>query len=169
MARLVDDLLSLARADAGQQIAVGRVELDRVLMEVVQQMAPHSRGVALSITEIDQIQARGDADRLKQLLLILVDNALKYTPAGGEVRVALRRDDGVAAVTVADTGIGIAPSDLPHIFERFYQADVARTRGRSGAGLGLSIARWIVDQHGGEITAASGPGKGSTFTVRLPL
>ena len=125
---------------------------------------------------------RGDAERLRQLVVNLLLNGLRFTPPGGRVTVRCRRDRGQAVVAVADTGVGIAPEDLPHIFERFYRADPARGRAGSasgsldrdrtiggGAGLGLPIARWIAEAHGGSITVQSEPGKGSVFTVRLPL
>lgn len=111
---------------------------------------------------------QGDEDRLKQLLLILVENALRYTPAGGTVTLWLRRERPWVTVGVEDTGIGIDPADLPHIFDRFWRADRARSRHRGGTGLGLAIARWIVDQHSGEVLVDSTPGKGTRFTVRLP-
>ncbi|HEX9017108.1 MAG TPA: ATP-binding protein, partial [Chloroflexota bacterium] len=168
MSRLVADLLVLARADAGQELKWARVELDRVLIDTLKEARPVAGGLKLSITEIDQVEIDGDPDRVKQLLLILIDNAVRYTPEGGEVRLGLRRDGGEAVVTVADTGIGIASEDLPYIFERFYRADKARSRAQGGTGLGLSIARWIVDRHGGAISVESTPEKGSTFRVRLP-
>src|SRR5579884_2754437 len=111
-----------------------------------------------------------DASRIRQLLLNLLTNAVKYTPAGGSVRLQLAAADGRVTLTVADTGIGIAPGDLPHIFDRFWRADSARTRTgeRPGAGLGLAICKWIAEAHGGQIEVASRPGRGTTFTVTLP-
>ena len=114
-------------------------------------------------------QVVGDEDRLKQLLLILLDNALKYSPPDGRVTLGLRRDDAQAEVLVRDTGIGIAASDLPHVFERFYRADPARNRDSGGTGLGLPIARWIARQHGGDVIIESEPGHGTTATIRLPI
>lgn len=102
-------------------------------------------------------------------MLILVDNAIKYTPSGGEVSLSLRKHSGATTLEVADTGIGISAEDLPHIFERFYRADKSRMRSASGTGLGLAIAKWIAEQHGGEISVKSSPGVGTTFTIRLPL
>ncbi len=169
MNRLASDLLALARADAGQVLEFRQVELDRLLLEVFHEAKVLARGVKLAIRDLDQAATQGDPDRLKQLLLILVDNALKYTPPGGEVALSLNREGGLAVLKVADTGIGIAPEDLPHIFERFYRADKARARDQAGTGLGLSIAKWIVERHGGQIEVDSVPGQGSTFTVRLPL
>ncbi len=169
MGRLVADLLVLARADAGQPLKLQTVELDRLLLELFQETRVLARDRRVSLRELDQARVQGDRDRLKQLLVILVDNALKYTPEGGEIRLALRTERGAVAVAVADTGIGIDPEDLPHIFERFYRADKARSRDQGGTGLGLSIARWIAERHGGQLSVESTPGRGSIFTVRLPL
>jgi len=107
---------------------------------------------------------------VRQLLLNLIENAVKYTPRGGNVSVQLGASDGEVRVTVADSGIGIAPGDLPHVFDRFWRADSARTRtgARPGAGLGLAISKWIVEAHGGAIEVQSRPGRGTTFTVTFP-
>jgi signal transduction histidine kinase len=112
---------------------------------------------------------KGDATSLRRLFLILIDNAVKYTPASGKVEVSLHRNDGFAVAEVRDTGIGIAQTDLPNVFERFYRADKARTRELGGVGLGLSIGRWITEVHLGTIEVQSAPGRGSIFQVRLPL
>jgi signal transduction histidine kinase len=111
----------------------------------------------------------GDSDRLKQLMLNLVDNAIKYTPAGGTVSLSLSRQNGWAHLTVSDTGVGIPQEDLPHIFDRFYRVDKARNRLQGGSGLGLAIAKWIVQAHGGGIQVNSRVGEGTTFTVTLPV
>ena len=111
----------------------------------------------------------GDPDRLKQLILILIDHAIKYTEPGGRVVVSLRRTDGDVVIDVSDTGVGIAPEHLVHVFERFYRADPARSRNAGGTGLGLPIARWIVEEHGGTVELASTAGNGTTATVRLPV
>ncbi|WP_049823060.1 sensor histidine kinase [Thermobaculum terrenum] len=120
----------------------------------------------MSIEGLAPTQVRGDPDALRQLLLILLDNALKYTAAGGRITVGLEAGGDAAVLKVADTGIGIPPEHLPHIFERFYRVDPARSGG--GSGLGLAIARWLAEAHGGGIQVESAPGRGSTFTVRLP-
>jgi signal transduction histidine kinase len=128
--------------------------------------------VKLTIKEIDQIAVCGDRDRLKQVLINLVSNGIKYTPAGGRVLVSLGRKDRYATVSIEDNGPGIPAEDLPHIFERFYRAEKARKRskdGKGGYGLGLSIAYWIVHLHEGDITVDSVIGKGTTFTVKIPL
>jgi two-component system OmpR family sensor kinase len=175
MSRLVADLLLLARADAGIHLDTQPVELDTLLLEVYRQARIMSRGVDVRLGHEDQAVVLGDPDRLRQLLLNLVDNALKYTPPDGQVQLSLYNDDEWVRIVVSDTGIGIphedlqaGPSGLPLIFERFYRADPARSREEGGTGLGLSIAQWIAQAHGGQITVQSEMGEGSTFTVRLP-
>lgn len=169
MSRLVADLLLLAQADAGVKLEFRPVELDTLLLDVYRQAQTLAQGVKVKLGEEDQALVMGDPDRLRQLLLNLVDNALKYTPAGGEVTLSLQREPGWVCIAVSDTGIGIPPEDLPHIFERFYRSDKARTRGKGGTGLGLAIAKWIAEAHNGRITVESAPNRGSTFTVWLPL
>lgn len=167
MRRLVNDLLLLAQADSGLQIQRQPVELDTLLLEVYRQAQVMAGDVTVRLGAEDQAIVEGDADRLKQLLLNLVVNALKYTLAGGTVTLTLRRSLGWVQIVVADSGVGIATEDLPHIFDRFYRADRSRTRS-GGSGLGLSIAQWIAQVHGGRIEVESSVGVGSTFTVWLP-
>ncbi|MCX6022588.1 MAG: ATP-binding protein [Chloroflexi bacterium] len=168
MSRLVQDLLTLARADAGQPMPQATVALAPLVEDVAAQARLLSRGQHVISTEISRpSDVTGNPDALRQLVLLLLDNAVKYTPAGGRINVRLGSQNGTVGLSVSDTGIGIAPEDLPHIFERFYRADRARKAG--GTGLGLAIARWIVEQHHGSIQAESIPGEGSSFTVRLPL
>jgi len=124
--------------------------------------------VNVQMAEIDQVCVMGDPDRLKQLMLNLIGNAFKYTPAGGQVLLRLSQEAGWACIQISDTGAGIPPQDLPYIFERFYRVDKARTRHQGGSGLGLSIARWIAQAHGGRIDVSSEVEKGSTFSVWLP-
>ncbi len=170
MSRLVSDLLWLAQADAGVQLQLKPVELDTLLLDVYRQALVIAGGrVQVQLGHEDQAIVAGDADRLRQALLNLVDNAVKYTPAGGRVTLSLHREPGWVRITVADTGIGIAPEDLPHIFERFYRVDKARSRALGGTGLGLSIVQWIAQAHGGQITVESRPGVGSEFTLWLPI
>jgi two-component system phosphate regulon sensor histidine kinase PhoR len=126
--------------------------------------------VRLHLNEIDQVYVNGDRDRLKQVFINLVSNAIQYTPQGGEVFLSLEQIKDQARVIVRDTGPGIPAEDLPHIFERFYRAEKSRTRGKStGFGLGLSIANWIVERHGGRIEVLSQEGKGTTFVIWLSL
>jgi signal transduction histidine kinase len=190
MGRLVSDLLTLARSDAVTQTERTRakgykkeseqkqqVDLDSLLLAVFRQYQPlgengngetRQQGPRLLLQHITPVQVYGDADQLKQVLVALLDNALKYTPYEGSVALSLTTDEHQAIVKVSDTGIGILPDDLPHIFERFYRADRARSRDRGGSGLGLAIVQSIVQEHQGSIEVESTPGKGSTFTLRLP-
>ena len=175
MTRLVGDLLLLAQADAGLPIRRAPVALDAVMVEVFEQMRAIAGGVKVGVGAEDAIAVAGDADRLKQLMINLVGNAIQYTPPGGSVTLNLKRQDGWAVFSVSDTGPGIPPEHLPHIFERFYRVDKSRSRyeagangASSGAGLGLSIAQWIAQSHGGRIEAKSEVGKGTVFTVYLP-
>jgi two-component system, OmpR family, sensor kinase len=169
MGRLVTDLLALARADAGQQLACRPLMLDALLVDVYQQARLQAGPVRLTIGDLTQVEVVGDVDRLKQLLFNLVDNASRYTPPGGTVTLSLVEQDGMAALSVRDTGPGIAPDDLPRIFERFYRADDARSREAGGTGLGLAIRRVIAEAHGGRIEVESTLGQGSTFTVWVPI
>jgi two-component system OmpR family sensor kinase len=169
MQRMVQDLLLLAQADAGVQIQKQPVELDTLLLDVYRQARLKAGGVKLTLGSEDQAQVMGDSDRLKQLFTNLLDNAIKYTPNGGEVTLSLVRDTQWVHVDIADTGAGIPEADLPKIFDRFYRVDKARSRDRGGTGLGLSIVKWIVDAHSGRIEVKSEVGKGTTFTVSLPL
>jgi heavy metal sensor kinase len=172
MTRLVGDLLLLAQAESGSlPLDMQTVELDTILLEVFNQMKTLAGDkVELSIGEIDQVQLTGDRDRLKQMLLNLVGNAVQYTPAGGSVALALSKTDLQAKLIISDTGPGIPAEDLPHIFERFYRGQrTHRPDQTSGYGLGLSIAYWIVRNHGGYIEVSSREGQGTTFCVWLPL
>jgi signal transduction histidine kinase len=167
LTRLVADLLALARADAGVDIRRALVDLDALVLETFQTARPLAQGQTLALDPFEPAQVLGDEDRLRQLVLILLDNAIKYTPAGGRVTLGLSQRESGAEIMVHDTGVGIAATDLPHVFERFYRADPARGRDPGGTGLGLPIARWIAEQHGGTITIQSEPGQGTTVTVLL--
>ncbi|MBU4224924.1 MAG: HAMP domain-containing histidine kinase [Chloroflexi bacterium] len=172
LTRLVGDLLLLTQAESGKlPLDFKPVELDTLLLDVSKEMHVLARErVQLKVTDIDQIQVNGDRDRLKQVLLNLVSNAIKYTPQGGEVFLSLSKVGGQARLIVRDSGPGIPAEDLPHIFERFYRAEKSRTRSESaGFGLGLSIANWIVTHHAGRIEVNSQEGKGTTFCIWLPL
>jgi signal transduction histidine kinase len=169
LTRLVADLLALARADAGVVIKQDPIDLDALVLEVFRSARQLAHGQQLHVDPFEPVRMPGDGDRLKQLLLILLDNALKYTPADGSVTIGLRRQGDTVEILVRDTGVGIAPKDLPQVFERFYRADPARSRDPGGTGLGLSIAQWIAEQHGGGIAIESALGVGTTATVRLPI
>ena len=172
LTRMVGDLLLIAQAETGRlPLQKEYLELDNLLFEVLQEMHVFAgEKVALKLTEIDQISIEGDRDRLKQVLLNLVSNAIQYTPQGGEVILSLAKTDKKARVVIRDTGPGIPAEDLPHIFERFYRTEKSRTRSKTpGFGLGLSIAYWIIKNHDGEINVESEEGKGTTFEISLPL
>lgn len=171
MTRLVGDLLVLAQADSGN-LPLDRkpLDLDALLLEVCREVQVLAGNVHVSVSEIDQARVIGDRDRLKQVVLNLVTNAIKYTPEGGRVTLGLSQVKNWARLTVTDTGIGIPADELPRIFDRFYRVDKARSRAMGGAGLGLSIAQRIAQMHSGRIEAASeGVNKGTTFALWLPL
>ncbi len=175
MTELVDALLMLARADEGRApLHVETLDFREILEEVAETASILGEQGAVQVAV--EVPARplpleADRSRVRQLLLNLVTNAVKYTPAGGSVGIGSVVRDAVVVVTVRDTGIGIAPGDLPHVFDRFWRADPARSRTgqRPGAGLGLAICKWIAEAHGGSIALESRPGRGTTVTVTLPI
>ena len=172
LTRLVGGLLLLAQAESGKLALVEKpVELDLLVTEVFQEMSVLAGNkVRLRLNEIDQVIINGDRDRLKQVLINLMANAIQYTPHGGEVFLSLEKISEQARLICRDTGPGIPPEDLPHIFERFYRAEKSRTRGKTtGFGLGLSIANWIVERHGGRIEVNSKDGQGTSFAIWLPI
>jgi heavy metal sensor kinase len=167
----VDGLLTLARADAGDiDLAREPVDLKSLLEETVAMLRPMAEqaGLALDLAAAEAVRTRGDAGRLREVATNLVTNAIRYNRPGGRVDVSLRAEADAAVLTVADTGPGIPEADRPHLFERFYRVDKARSREVGGSGLGLSITKWIVEAHGGTIDFVSRVGEGTTFTVRLP-
>ena len=169
---LVEDLLNLSRADAGHQpLQVEELYLNDLLEECCRsaQVQARQKGVHLAAPPVPDIGFRGDPALLRRLIANLLDNAIRYTPEGGQVQACLAADRSHAVLTVGDTGVGIPPESIDHIFERFYRVDKARSRADGGFGLGLSIVKWIVDAHHGEVRVESRPGEGTTFTVRLPL
>ncbi len=172
LTRMVGDLLLLAQAESGKlPLNLRTVMLDELLTDVFQEMRVLAgEKVRLKLTDIDQITLNGDRDRLKQVFINLVSNAIHYTPPGGEVYLGLSKSHEMARVIIRDTGPGIPAADLPHIFDRFYRSEKSRTRSKLGGfGLGLSIAFFIVDSHGGRIEVDSQEGHGTTFAVYLPL
>jgi two-component system, OmpR family, heavy metal sensor histidine kinase CusS len=173
MARLIEDLLLLARADAGlPPLPLDRVELTPLVRDVCEQgqVLAQARQLEISAQVPDEpVYVDANDPELRRLLLLLVDNAVKYTPAGGHITVSVDRDAGGASVTVRDTGIGIPDTALPHVFERFYRVDESRNRDAGGTGLGLSIAKWIAERHHASLEAESVVGQGSAFRVRFPL
>jgi signal transduction histidine kinase len=181
MTRLVGDLLTLARADQGQSVLKReRVDLSEIVVDAAEDLAPLAERDAIKIrlSGLDELLVWGDRLYLTQLCLNLLENALKYSAQiGKQVEVKLSQDQSYAHLQVIDQGPGIEAAHLPHLFERFYRVDQSRTHTRptentshpSGSGLGLSIARWIVEEHGGSIQVRSSPGKGSVFEVCFPL
>jgi two-component system sensor histidine kinase CiaH len=170
--KLVSDLLTLARSDSNElQIIRQRVRLDEIVRNSVQTFQQLAVLKEIQIeTQIEQpLEMAGDEERLKQLLVILLDNALKYTNRNGRITVACRRDGSWATIVVEDTGVGISEKDMNFIFDRFFRGDKMRSRETEGTGLGLSIAKWIAEAHGGKIRAESVEGAGSRFTVTLPV
>jgi heavy metal sensor kinase len=171
LSRLVESLLALARADDGASLTLGPLDLDEIAVDAAERVAERAarQGVRLTVSAGERCRVRGDASWLTQLALNLLDNALRHTSSGGRVSIAVGNaaQDGVT-LTVSDTGSGIAPEHLPHLFERFYRADGARSRELGGAGLGLAICAWIARGHGGRLDVTSEPGHGTTFTLWLP-
>jgi signal transduction histidine kinase len=173
LGRLVDQLLELSRLESGD-LPLRREEIRlrplvaRVLSEIAVTRARDDLELAQDVPE-DLPAIYADAERVHQVLFNLLDNAVRFTPSGGTVRVTASRHNGSVDVTVADTGPGIAPEHLPRLFDRFYRIDTARSREDGGTGIGLAIARSVVEAHGGRIWAESEPGKGSTFTFELPV
>jgi heavy metal sensor kinase len=172
LTRLITQLLTLARAEAGEiPLAGERVDLAALAASVVDELEPvaQARDIQLTCDRIEPAVAHGDAGWLERLILNLLDNALKFTGPGGRVGVSVWPDGARAVVQVRDTGVGMSADALPRIFERFYRADPARSSSSEGAGLGLSLVKWIVEHHGGTIDVTSQPDEGTTVTVHLPL
>lgn len=173
LGRLVNDLLTLSRLDTSAPSKSVPTDLRRLLVEFREQMGPtaEARGVILRTDCDEPLSVNGEPDKLKQVLINLTDNALRYTPSGGAVTVSAASDiaRGQVKITVRDTGSGIAPEDLPHVFDRFYRGDLSRTQATGNSGLGLAIVRGIVDAHHGTIEVQSKPGEGTAFTITLPL
>ncbi|HZV33496.1 MAG TPA: ATP-binding protein, partial [Verrucomicrobiae bacterium] len=170
MRGLLESLLELARLDAGQEpMKKMRFDFSNTVAECVEMVRPlaHERNVQIE-TESPPLEWTGDKERLAQVITNLLTNAIHYNKDGGEVRVETHEQNHEAVITVSDTGMGIAETDLPRIFERFYRADKSRSNAKGRTGLGLAISKAIVEAHGGSIEVASQPGKGTTFTVRLP-
>jgi signal transduction histidine kinase len=171
LTRLVDQLLDLSRLESGEvpfqrEVVAVAPLVARVISEIT--IGRAISDVRLEANVRDEVAAEADPERIHQVLFNLVDNAVRFTPPGGEIRITARQQDGRVQVRVADTGVGIAAEHLPRVFERFYRVDASRSRDDGGTGIGLAIARSIVEGHGGRIVAESDPGHGSTFTFDLP-
>ena len=171
MRRLIESLLQLARLDAGQE-EIRAEPLDRtaVAHDTVELLRPLAEQKLLELDlQLDPARVRGDSDKLAQVITNLLSNAIQYTPKHGRIRVSTGTEGQLVVLTVRDTGVGIPPEDVPFIFDRFYRVDTSRARDKGGSGLGLAIARAIVHAHSGTLEVASEPGKGTSFSVRLPL
>jgi signal transduction histidine kinase len=170
---LIENLMTLARADSGTQtVPLAPTEMNEVLAEIWEpaKLLAKVKSIHYEQKLTDSpLVVSGNAALLRRLFLILIDNAVKYTPAEGRISVALETQNSSAVAEIRDNGIGIPPADIPHIFDRFYRSDASRSRDSGGTGLGLSIAKWIAEAHKGEISVVSTVGEGSTFRVQLPL
>jgi len=167
---IVDSLLVLARADAGERpLERQRLFLDDLTIDAAgaARLVAKQKGVDVTVDEFEEAAVVGDAALIRQLIMILLDNAIKFTDAGGVVHVRVSMHDGAPTFIVEDTGIGIKPEDLTRVFQRFFRGETARSR-TDGAGLGLSIASWIAREHGGDISLSSEPGKGTRAVVTFP-
>jgi signal transduction histidine kinase len=164
-------MLTLARSDSGDAVLESApVDLAALARDTVREMRllAEPKGIDIEAQANGPLVVQGDETRLRELLTILLDNAIKYSGEGAHVRVRVSRSDGKAVATVSDTGRGIPPEALPRVFDRFYRVDKARSREMGGTGLGLAIAKWIADAHGGSIRIDSSPGRGTTVTIELP-
>jgi heavy metal sensor kinase len=170
---LLDSLLTLARGDSEvDTLELVPMELNEAVREAIEESRAFAAGKNIRIdyaAPAGEVEVDGDAHAIRRLFVILIDNAVKYTDAGGTIRITVRASFDAVEATVADTGIGIAKEDQAHIFDRFWRVDKVRSRAAGGAGLGLSIARWIVDRHHGTIDVESEPGRGSTFRISIPM
>jgi len=172
LAEIVDSLFALSRLEAGEAAAQWqRFDLAGLAGITAEQMSllATDKNVSVACDSTRGVMVEGDPARLKQVIVNLLDNAIKYTPAGGRVRLTVRREQGFAVLEVADDGIGIPPEALPHVFKRFFRVDGSRSREQGGAGLGLAIVKAICSAHGADIEVSSTPGRGSTFRLRQPL
>jgi signal transduction histidine kinase len=168
---LVSGLLVLSRLDAGETLRDwGDVNLAELVLSIAEQMRlmADDRGIAIELSSLEKTVIRGDRARLKQIVVNLLDNAIRFTPRGGSVRLRTASEDSGSLLEVSDTGIGIPPSAIPFVFDRFYRVDEARSREDGGAGLGLSIVKSISAMHGAEVEVDSEPGRGSSFRVKFP-
>jgi heavy metal sensor kinase len=171
LSRVVDDMFTLSRADAGQYPVTPReFYLDELAADCVQSLRSlaAAKSISLSIQSAAELPLVADESLLRRMLLNLLDNAIKYTPTGGAVTVAINQSSDAAEITVTDNGPGISPELQSRVFERFFRADQARTRSNSGAGLGLSIAKWIAEAHHGTLELSRSDSSGSVFTARIP-
>ena len=172
MAKIIDQLLMLARSDAGKdQLIFEEINLAEMLRDLTSDINVlcQDKGLSLQIVTGEKVSIQGDKVNLRRLFLNVMDNAIRYTPHGGTISVSLSQQRQIALVTISDTGVGISREHIPHIFDRFYRVDKARSRTEGGSGLGLAICKQIVEAHGGGLSVESKIGEGSTFSIMLPL
>ena len=169
MARVVNDLLVLAEVESRPLEQSQLVSLREIVLDAQDRGLLLGSQHKIAVERQEDLWVKGDGHKLDQMVGNLVSNAVKYTPQGGSITLSLFRDGGWARIEVADTGMGIPPEHLPHIFDRFYRVDKARSRAGGGTGLGLAIVKGIAEQHGGRVAVTSQPGQGSTFTIWLKL
>ncbi len=172
LTRMINDLLVLANAEAGEiRWSEQDVDLSQLAVSLAEQLEPvaSAKNIRLETAAAPDVHARGDAAWLERVILNLLDNAIKFSPSGGHIQVSVISEGDRAKLRVADEGIGIPSEALPHVFERFYRAEPSRSKRIPGVGLGLALAKWIVEKHRGSITVESEPGHGTCFTVWLPL
>ena len=169
---MINDLLVLANAEAGEiRWAEQTVDLSVLATSLAEQLEPvaAAKDIELKTVAAPHIHVCGDASWLERVVLNLLDNSIKFTPNGGQIKVTVASENGHAVLRVEDKGMGISPEALPHVFDRFYRAEPSRSKRIPGVGLGLALAHWIVENHRGRITVESQPGQGTSFTVYLPL
>ncbi len=172
MTSIIDNLLLLARTDAGQDVVKREpVDLLKLVRETYEEsvILASQKSITVSLQETHAATIIGDEQRIRQMLLNLIDNAIKYNHVNGNIDISLFRENGIGKIRIADSGIGIAESEIPRIFDRFYRVDKARSRTLGGSGLGLSIVKWIVQAHGGSIKVQSNINQGTEFIVSFPI
>jgi signal transduction histidine kinase len=172
ISHIVDQLLTLARADAGKEkLSLKEVNLNELISELSSdiEILCREKGIEFQLSQVEDVVVNGDKAKLRQLFLNLLDNAIRYTLSSGSISVSVYREGQMAVVSISDTGIGISREDLPRIFDRFYRVDKVRSPTEGGSGLGLAIAKHIAEIHRGKIEVQSEFGRGSTFSVFLPL
>jgi signal transduction histidine kinase len=172
MSSVIGKLLFLARSDAGkEQLTFENVDIKNLIVELstnIEALA-QDKSIKFTVDAQESLIVNGDKVKLRQLFINILENAIRYTPNDGNISVSAVKKDENALVAISDTGIGIPPEHLPHIFERFYRVDKARSRAEGGVGLGLAIAKYIAESHGGKIKLESQIGKGTTFRITIPL
>jgi signal transduction histidine kinase len=170
--KMIEDLLLLSKVDAGEKplVVLTPLRLDKLIVNLYDlfKVLADQKSISFTLPHIEDVELKGDKTKLQQLFSNFIDNAIKYTPSGGTIKLSLRNQGEQVHAVIEDSGIGMRDEDLPYIFDRFYRVDKSRSKATGGTGLGLSICRWIVEAHQGKIIVKSELGKGSTFTIILP-